>query len=205
MNETNNNRTIESYNAHIQEYMDSTPHEVSGVVKEWIDRTFSDIAKDARILEFGSAFGRDATYLEKQGYQVMCTDATPAFVDLLRQKGFNSDVLNAITDDLPEDIDVVLANAVLLHFTRNEANEVIGKVYNALNADGTFAFTLKQGEGEEWLDSKLGAPRFFTYWTEEQIRDVLSGAGFSEISVWGDGTGANHAHWLQIIAKKTDK
>lgn len=65
MNETNNNRTIESYNSHIQEYMDGTPHEVSGYVKDWLDKTFADIPKGAHILEFGSAFGRDAAYLQE--------------------------------------------------------------------------------------------------------------------------------------------
>lgn len=203
MSETNS-RTIESYNGHIQEYLDGTPQEVSGVVKEWIDRTFADVPKDARILEFGSAFGRDATYLQDQGYQVACTDATPAFVDLLQQKGFNANVLNAITDELPQDIDVVLANAVLLHFTRDESTAVIGKVYDALKVGGKFAFTLKQGEGEEWSEEKLGAPRFFSYWTEAQIQDVLTQAGFSDVSIWGDQVGARDVKWLQVIAKKTE-
>ena len=203
MSETNS-RTIESYNGHIQEYLDGTPQEVSGVVKEWIDRTFADVPNDAHILEFGSAFGRDAAYLQDQGYQVACTDATPAFVDLLQEKGFDANVLNAITDELPQDIDVVLANAVLLHFTRDEATEVIGKVHDVLNPGGVFAFTLKQGDGEEWSEDKLGAPRFFTYWTDEQIYAVLADAGFGDISVWGDRVGARDVKWLQIIAKKTE-
>ena len=203
MSETNS-RTIESYNGHIQEYLDGTPQEVSGVVKEWIDRTFADVPKDAHILEFGSAFGRDAAYLQDQGYHVHCTDATSAFVDLLQEKGFDASVLNAITDELPQDIDVVLANAVLLHFTRDEAIAVIGKVHNALSPGGTFAFTLKQGEGEEWSEEKLGAPRFFTYWTDEQIRAALTSTGFDDISVWGDRVGARDVKWLQIIAKKAE-
>ena len=66
MSETNN-RTVESYNAHIQEYIDGTPHEVSGVVKDWLDGSLADVPKDARILEFGSAFGRDAEYHILQG------------------------------------------------------------------------------------------------------------------------------------------
>lgn len=202
-NTSNNSRTIESYNAHIQEYIDGTVHEVSGTVKEWIDRTFADVPRDAHILEFGSAFGRDAAYLQDQGYQVACTDATPAFVDILQEKGFNANVLNVITDELPQEIEVVLANAVLLHFTRDETTVVCKKVYDALNPGGTFAFTLKQGEGEEWSEDKLGAPRFFTYWTNEQIYGVLADVGFGDVSVWGDRTTA-HSTWLQIIAKKTE-
>lgn len=202
MSETNS-RTVESYNAHIQEYIDGTPHEVSGVVKDWLDSSLADVPKDARILEFGSAFGRDAEYLTGLGYTVECTDATPAFVDLLQQKGFDAKILNAITDELPQGLDFVLANAVLLHFTRDEASQVIGKVFDALNANGKFVFTLKQGEGEDWSEEKLGAPRFFCYWTEPQIHEVLESTGFSEVQISGDKATAN-ATWLQIVAKKNE-
>lgn len=196
-----NNRTVESYNAHIQEYIDGTPHEVLGVVKDWLDGSLADVPKDARILEFGSAFGRDAKYLAGLGYTVECTDATPAFVDLLQQKGFDAKVLNAITDELPQGLDFVLANAVLLHFNRDEAVLVIKKVFDSLNTNGKFAFTLIQGEGEGWSEKKLGAPRFFCYWTESQIRDVLESTGFGDVEISGDKAAAN-ATWLQIVARK---
>lgn len=201
--QSSNSRTLESYNNHVPEYVDGTAQEVSGTVKEWLDATFSDVPKDASILEFGSAFGRDAAYLQEQGYQVACTDATLAFVDLLRQKGFNANELNAITDELPQDIDVVLANAVLLHFTRDETEAVTAKVHDALKPGGKFAFTLKQGEGEEWSEGKLGAPRFFVYWTGEQIRDVLARAGFEDVDVSANRSTKN-ATWLHIIAKKNE-
>lgn len=197
-----NDQTINSYNAHVQEYLDGTPHEVSGVVKEWLDRTFADIPPDARILELGSAFGRDAEYLKDKGYAVTCSDATPAFVDLLRSKGFDADTLNAITDPLPQGQDVVLANAVLLHFTRDETANVAKKVFDALNANGVFAFTLKQGEGEEWSEEKIGAPRYFCYWAEDQIRALLAAAGFKNPAIWRDKA-TERASWLQIIARKS--
>lgn len=196
-----NNRTVESYNAHIQEYIDGTPHKVLGVVKDWLDGSLADVPKDARILEFGSAFGRDAKYLAGLGYTVECTDAAPAFVDLLQQKGFDAKVLNAITDELPQGLDFVLANAVLLHFNRDEAVLVIKKVFDSLNTNGKFAFTLIQGEGEGWSEKKLGAPRFFCYWTEPQIRDVLESTGFGDVEISGDKAAAN-ATWLQIVARK---
>lgn len=196
-----NNRTVESYNAHIQEYIDGTSHEVLGIYKDWLDGSLADVPKDARILEFGSAFGRDAKYLAGLGYTVECTDTTPAFVDLLQQKGFDAKVLNAITDELPQGLDFVLANAVLPHFNRDEAVLVIKKVFDSLNTNGKFAFTLKQGEGEGWSEKKLGAPRFFCYWTESQIREVLESIGFGDIEISYDRVAAN-ATWLQIVARK---
>ena len=181
MSETNN-KTIESYNGHVQEYIDGTPQEVSGVVKNWLDKSLLSLPSDAHILEFGSAFGRDAEYLQGMGYAVECTDATPSFVELLQQKGFNARQLNAITDDLPQGLDLVLANAVLLHFTREET-------------------ALKEGDGETWSEAKLGVPRYFCYWTEEQISQYLSDAGFEDVEITGDAETKN-ATWLQVIAKK---
>jgi len=196
-----NHQTIQSYEAHVQEYINGTPQDVSGVVKEWLDEAIAELAKDARILEFGSAFGRDATYLQNLGYKVECTDATQAFVDLLNQKGFNARQLNAITDDLGGQYDFVLANAVLLHFTRDETKQVLQKVFDALSPGGTFAFTLKQGEGEKWSEDKLGAPRYFCFWTEDQIHQLVETTGFTDVKVTGDKATAN-ATWLQVIARK---
>jgi len=199
MTKTNNGRTIESYNSHIQEYLDNTVRQVSGTNKEWLDRTFKNVATDAHILELGSAFGRDAAYLKTKGYHVQCTDAAEGFVSLLQEEGFDARLLNAITDELPQGSDVVLANAVLLHFTRDEAATVIEKVYKSLTEGGTFAFTLRPGEGEEWSEDKLGAPRFFTYWTEGQIHELLESKGYDDVIVWTD-----RALGIQIIAKKAD-
>lgn len=196
-----NDQTIESYEKHVQEYINGTPQAVEGVVKEWIDRALEGLPQDARILECGSANGRDAAYMQQAGYAVQCSDATQAFVDMLQEKGFNAKKLNLLEDELGGPYDLVLANAVLLHFTRDEVARVLQKVREALDVNGRFAFTLKQGEGEEWSEYKLGAPRFFCYWTEEQIRSYITEAGFSDIEVV-DGKATARATWIQIIARK---
>ena len=196
-----NQQTIQSYEAHVQEYIDGTPHDVSGALKDWIDEAVSGLSEDADVLEFGSAFGRDAAYLQSLGYKVECSDAAQNFVDLLKQGGFNARKLNAITDELGQRYDVVLANAVLLHFTRDEAKSVLTKVYASLKDNGRFAFTLKQGDGDKWTDDKLGAPRYFCFWRAAQIRQLVQDAGFGAVKVNGDRA-SGHATWLQIIAIK---
>lgn len=198
---TSNDQTLQSYEAHVQEYIDGTPNKVAGAVKQWLDEALANVQKDARILEIGSAFGRDAAYLQQKGYAVECTDATPAFVELLQQKGFSARLLNVITDVIEVDrYNLILANAVLLHFTREETTAVVKKVYDALKRDGIFAFSLKLGEGEVWSEEKLGAPRYFCFWNEVQITDLLRRVGFGEVTVNTD-TGSS-AKWVRIIAHK---
>lgn len=197
-----NQQTLQAYENHVPEYINNgTPHEVDGAVKEWIDAATENLTADSRILEIGSAFGRDAAYLQSKGLTVECTDATKAFVDLLNQKGFDARELNAITDDLGGPYDLIFANAVLLHFTREETAQVIRKAYGALNKGGILAFTVKQGAGEEWTDKKLGAPRYFCYWTAGQLAPVLEDAGFSDTKVIGDAE-TNTFTWVQVIATK---
>jgi SAM-dependent methyltransferase len=197
-----NDRTIQAYQDHVDEYINGgTPHGVDGAVKEWIDAAVASLSKDARILEFNSAFGRDAEYLKTKGLTVECTDATPAFVDLLNSKGFAARELNAITDDLGGPYDLVLANAVLLHFTPEELDIVLGKVFAALKPGGKFAFTVKQGQGEEWTDAKLGAPRYFRYWTEQELQPHLIRPGFEVTSIDSD-VSTTRATWVQVIVTK---
>ncbi|HEX3568869.1 MAG TPA: class I SAM-dependent methyltransferase [Candidatus Saccharimonadales bacterium] len=204
MNDSNQ-QTIQAYEDHVQDYINGTVQDMGdGTVKDWIDEFLTDLPKTARILELGSAFGRDATYVQSIGYTVECTDATQAFVDLLNQKGFNARKLNAITDDLGGPYDLVFANAVLVHFTRDETKQVLRKVFDALSEHGTFAFTVKQGAGEKWTDAaedKLGVSRYFCYWTEDQIRQVVQGTGFSEVKASGDQP-TSRATWVQVIARK---
>lgn len=202
MSETNQT-TIQSYEAHIQEYVDGTPQEVTGGVKEWIDTSLEGLPHDAKILEIGTAFGRDATYIERLGYTVDRTDATPGFVDLLQRQGHQAQLLNAITDDIPGTYDLVFADAVLLHFTRQETQAVLEKVLASLSENGRFAFSLKQGEGEAWSEEKLGAPRYFCYWNKSDIEQLLHQTGFADVRVGDfDSTGHNNAKWLHIIAGK---
>jgi predicted TPR repeat methyltransferase len=205
MQDDPNQKTIQSYEARVQEYIDVSIQEIEeGVLKDWMDEFLKDMPKAAHILELGSAFGRDADYLQQQGYNVECTDAAQGFVEVLHRKGFQTHLLNAITDDLGGPYDVIFANAVLLHFTRRETEQVVQKAYQALSKHGTFDITLKEGEGEQWTDpatDKLGITRYICFWTEDQIREVMTKAGFSEVKV-ADGLSTVRASWLQVIAKK---
>ena len=195
-----NDKTIQSYEAHIQEYVDGTPQVVEGTVKDWIDATLEDLPRDATILELGSAFGRDADYIEGKGFRVKRTDVAPGFVKLLQSQGHQAFILDAINDDLAGPYDLIFADAVLLHFTRVETRSVIVKVFDALHDGGRFAFSLKQGDGDNWSEEKLGAPRYFCYWSKGDIEKIIKQTGFGDVQIKADRSGGTR--WLHIIANK---
>ena len=65
---SNNDVTLQSYDSRVNEYQGGTVNQVSGVFKNWIDETLHLLQPGAKILEIGSALGRDAHYIESFGF-----------------------------------------------------------------------------------------------------------------------------------------
>ena len=196
-----NAETLQSYDRHVADYVDGTAQEVSGPSRNWIDAALAGLPAEAEIFELGSAFGRDAAYIRGRGYRVDCSDASRGFVDHLRGLGVEARLFNALTDPLAGPWHLILANAVLLHFNREECAAVLAKMAGALAPGGRFAFSLKAGEGEGWSSHKLNAPRYFCYWQPEQLPPLLRQAGFQDWEITAADTDRQHGKWLYVIAR----
>lgn len=198
----NNERTLETYNNGVQQYIDNTPQVVDGAVKKWLDALFAGVQYDARILEIGSAFGRDARYIESMGYSVHRTDAATGFVDYLRAKGEHAEMLNVLTDSINEGFyDVVFADAVFLHFNEEEFLVALKNVHLGLSSQGRLGLTLKNGDGEEVARHKMNDDRYFKYWRKPELVRTLSEAAFKVVSI----DQAMDDKWLHLIAEKEDE
>ncbi|MFN8077998.1 MAG: class I SAM-dependent methyltransferase [Kineosporiaceae bacterium] len=134
-----------------------------------------------------------------KGHQVDLSDATTAFIEHLRTRGHEARSFDVLTDPVPEGYDVMLANAVLLHLTRDQLAGALRRLYRALTPSGRLAFTVKEGEGEEWSTAKLGAPRYFCYWQRDRLHEAVATAGFTSIEVtrW---TAPSGQPFLAVIA-----
>ena len=196
-----NQQTIQSYDDHVQDYIDNTPKELSDDFRAWLDGNLNVLPAAAKILELGSAFGRDADYMESKGFSVERSDASKGFVKLLHDQGHSARLLNAITDVWGEGYDMVFADAVLLHFNRDETGAVAHKAFQAVRPGGRFVFSLKRGDGDELSTQKLGAPRYFCYWQPEAIEHVLHDAGFSIVQfTHSDDYRPDKPQWLLVSA-----
>lgn len=129
------------------------------------------------------------------------TDATLAFVELLRHDGHPADVLNVLTDDLGGPYAGVLADAVFLHFTPEQLRGVLLRVRESLSPGGLLAFSVKIGDGTEWSDHKLGAPRFFQYWQEGPLRALLADCGYDVLDLTTETGGV--WDWLLVLGTPT--
>ncbi len=200
MKSTNNRKTLAAYESGVNKYVAAMTPTVQGSVKLWIDTGLSLLPVHAKILEIGSAHGRDADYIESKGFIVERTDATQSFVDYLVSKGRKARLLNALTDDYGGSYDMIYANAVMLHFTQKEFSDVLQRIQKALAPDGLLTFSVKIGNGSGWSNSKLDAPRFYTYWQEEPLKKFLEMHNF-KIIYWKEATsGHNTGDWFHVIA-----
>jgi SAM-dependent methyltransferase len=193
-----NSRTLAAYEAHVPEYLASNSPVLPSSLAAWLDVALAPYPH-AQILEIGSGPGKIAEYLIEQGHRVDLTDAAAAFVRHLLERGHPARSFNVLTDPVPEGYDVILANAVFLHLTRQQLANSLRRLQAALAPGGRLAFTVKQGDGEEWSTAKLGAARYFCYWQAEPLRDSVIAAGFASAQVtrW---TAASGQPFLAVIA-----
>lgn len=198
-----NKHTIDAYNKSVDAYIQSTPQKVEGHIKTWLDKCIEKLDPSSEILEVGVGHGKDADYIESKGFQVERTDASSSFVDYQKKNGHNAKLLNVLTDKIAKTYDMILADAVWLHFTPSEARTATENVYNALKKGGLFALSIKEGDGSELTDRKLHLTRYFYYWRETDIKKLLHGVGFGAVQVTvATDYRPDRPGWLLIIAEK---
>ena len=192
---SDNEVTLASYEQAADKFRESIPKEPNHLL---IDLLAERIEPGARVLELGSGTGRDATELERRGFVVRRTDATQAFVEMMRADGYAADRLNAITDDFEGPYDAVFASAVFLHFDRAQLTEVLRR---AARATRVLAFATREGKGEEWSNRHLDLPRHFVLWQEDALRELLTATGWTVERL--ERSESRIGTWFQILARRS--
>lgn len=201
--------TVQSYDAAAAEYAAEAANMPAWLATE-MDAFVAKLGGLGRVLEIGSGGGRDALELEKRGISVRRTDVSKGFVDLLRRSGFQSDLLDPLTDDLADPqrpgtpYDGVWACACLIHVAREDFGTVLGRLAKVTRSGGPLHVSVRDGDGEE--DSAHGdgvAQRrcLETYWREPALHSELTGARWivSEITRC---IGRPNDHWLSVRASR---
>ena len=192
-------KTIAAYEQAADAYVAGSPAGVAESVAVLLDDLAARVP-GGEVLELGSGPGREAQYLEARGLRVHRTDATPAFVERLRQAGHQARIVDVRRDDLGGPFDAVLANAVLLHLDRDDLGAALRACHAATRPDGLLALTLKEGDGEAWSDAKLGIPRWFVYWREAPLRQALTNAGWTVVRL--DHVQGRREPWLHALCRR---
>lgn len=190
--------TLNSYEQALEQYLVGTASEVSGEFKEHIDSFLQLLPPDANILEIGSGSGRDAQYIKDRGFSVQVSDVPKSFIIHLSTEGHSPIYFDAISTDLNQEFDAIIANAVLLHFNREQCIQALNNIHRHLVPGGFFLLRLKRGSGEEIASHKLGSPRYFKYWEANSFKEMIELIGFQVVSEHHTSDNL----WLQYILKK---
>lgn len=189
-----NDLTLASYEAAAEKYIERTRQAAPAVVA-FLDR-LAALVGSGLLLELGSGPGRDADYLTQLGIDVVRTDATAAFVDRLRAAGHGARRLDVRTGALGGPYDAIMANAVLLHLSRPQFQDVLRRARASVSDSGVMAFTIKEGDGDGWTDVKLEVPR---HWRAPAVRAALHDADWEPISL--DHVPGHGEDWLFALAR----
>lgn len=197
-----NAKTLAAYTAHAAAYNAKSPAEPLLRVRAWLWDAIKGLPQSARLFEIGSGPGREALYLRRLGFDVVCSDAAEPFVAQLRALGFPAQRFDVRTDACIGPWDLVFANAVLLHLTVPDVIRAFHRIARSLRENGRFALTLKEGQGDFWESEKIGAPRYFHFWQKADLEKALSEAGFGLLSLETTAQPETGETWIAAVAVK---
>jgi SAM-dependent methyltransferase len=129
------------------------------------------------LLEVGAGTGHDSLYFQEQGLHVLCTDLSPAMVELCRAKGLDARVADFLGLGVsPGSFDAVYALNCLLHVPTPDLPRVLEAIEEVLVPGGLLYAGTWGGTDEEgpMRDEDHPVPRFFAFRSDERMREALA-------------------------------
>lgn len=213
-----NRKTVAAYEQAAQKFLDNAiAHDAldpdkakrkRAKLNDALRRAFSTLPEGAKIIEIGAAGGDNSAFLQSIGYDVLATDVAPAFIEALKKRDLKTQTFNALTDNFPSNISGILAWRVLVHFTHEDIALFLGEAYNALRAGGRLVFNVidiathdSTGGWEDFIDEwKMGVERYYAYYNEEEIRQMIVKTRFKIVDNWHEHGG--HNDWFVFVLEK---
>ncbi|MGE5817302.1 MAG: class I SAM-dependent methyltransferase [Deltaproteobacteria bacterium] len=155
-----------------------------------------------RILDFGCGPGRDLRAFRDLGHEVIGLDGAERFVALARRYSgcevWLQDFLHLRLP--PEYFDGIFANASLFHVPSQELPRVLKELWATLRPGGVLFSSNPRGDNEEgWSGERYGV-----YYNYESWRELVTAAGFSEITHYyrPPGLPREQQPWLASVWRK---
>ena len=214
-----NKKTVEIYEEKAATYLKTTiehdklDEEKAKRKKEklqnFIKENLEQFKKGSKVFEIGSADGENAKYIKELGYNITASDIADAFINETKSKVENTVKFNVLEDDFKDKYLAVLAWRVFVHFTKEDLDITLNKVYKALENGGIFIFNIMNREtkacDEEWVDFPneyhMDAERYYKYFLKEEVDSLISKTDFKIKSFHMEG-GDNKNKWLVYVLEK---
>lgn len=178
-------------------------------LQNFIKENLEQLKKGSKVFEIGSADGENAKYIKELGYNVTASDIADAFINEAKSKIENTIKFNVLEDDFKDKYSAVFAWRVFVHFTKEDLDITLNKVYKALENGGVFIFNIMNREtrdcDEEWVDFPneyhMNAERYYKYFSEKEVNELIQKTNFKINSFHKEG-GESKNKWLVYVLKK---
>ena len=178
-------------------------------LQNFIKENLEQFKKGSKVFEIGSADGENAKYIKELGYNITASDIADAFINETKSKVENTVKFNVLEDDFKDKYLAVLAWRVFVHFTKEDLDITLNKVYKALENGGVFIFNIMNREtrdcDEEWVDFPneyhMNAERYYKYFSEKEVNELIQKTNFKINSFHKEG-GESKNKWLVYVLKK---
>lgn len=194
-------RTLGHYDEGAQAFWEGTRnHDVSQNISALLE--YIEAPPPFALLDFGCGPGRDLITFRALGHHPTGLEGSPKLAAMARaNSGCQVLEQNFLELDLPVDhFDGVFANAVLFHVPSQELPLVLRNLNNTLKPGGVLFSSNPRGDGQEgWNGNRFGAFHTWEVW-----RDVVTTAGFVELTHYYRPTGAppEQQPWLASVWRK---
>lgn len=169
-------RTVQSYDKIAESYSKKTMELSDRDFQEtMIDKTIRMLPEGSHVIDLGCGDGRDTAYIRSKGVDVVGIDLSENMVSVARIKYPDCAFLQMEMREtvFPEGtFDCVWASASMINLPKTALNTLEKEVCRVLTGEGIFAFSFKIGEKEgfEEHDYADGYPRYFSYYTIEELK-----------------------------------
>jgi ubiquinone/menaquinone biosynthesis C-methylase UbiE len=176
-------KTIDFYNKNIDEYFQKT---MDLQDKFWLGKFISGLPQNSKVLDIGCAFGRDTKFFTDNSFDTIGIDLSENMIEKAKDfspssKFYVMDMQNLDFDN--QSFDGVWCSAALLHLNKNDGITALKEIKRVLKKDGFLYLNLKEGIGEKVIvdERYQNSEKFYSYYQESEIKDLLSKFNFKII------------------------
>ncbi len=178
-------------------------------LEKLIKNSIELLPKGVKVLEIGSGDGTNAKYIERLGYSITASDVAEDFLKTINSKGLKVINFNILKDNIIEKYSAIFCWRVFVHFTKEDIEKALQKIYNMLESDGLVIFNVMNREiknvDEEWIDfpneCHMGVERYYKYFSESELYEIFTKIGYQIYHFHKEG-GDSNKKWLVYVLKK---
>lgn len=200
-------QTQSFYNMHADEFEQKT-RSLQNI--EWINSFCELLPSKGHILDIGCAYGRDATTFVKKGFQTTGIDYSTTMIEKARKSVPEADFSVQDIREMKftdQTFSGVWASAILLHVPKNDIPKILETIHRILTASGILFIGVYRGEGEGMItDARYAdAQKYYAYFSEDELRQLLAQAGFTVLKLVSREPNSYESKTIiELLARKTE-